>query len=437
MSSTVVSDFVSKQCAEDLFFTFNTITNFLSLPENFRVEEILNFLDKLTFDCSLNSPFHMDELFDYLMIFNMDFDLGCGGQRLEFLIKKFGITEDVKRKQTLLIEICTYFWVSETYYKYSNNVALCSILYLFKKMVRPKEIISPFSIPANVRSCIVDLYLEITEIKLPCKLFPKREFSKWFDGFDVDEVDSRGPDLFLSIKGNLLSCVEITNLGRFVSDGRGNCLSIYDDRHVAKFIVSDGKCNLRQFLKELYVGRRMCDEFFITPRSILSYRENDVLFLGYTFEKYEKTLSDFLWNGYFKFDTNNSRIFVQKILRGLTFMHERGFVHGNLSVHTIVLVQEKDDFNVKIADFASSCRDGSHTEGAVSFPRYTPKERILDETISRVQDIWQVGCIYYELINGKPLFCSRTYEEQLENILIFEKEGQFIDEFHAKLMNAD
>lgn len=437
MSSTVISDFVAEQYAEDLFFTFSTITNFLSLPVNFRVKEMLNFLDKLTFDCSLNSSFHMDELFDYLMIFNMDFDLSCGGQRLKFLIKKFGITEDVRRRQTLLIEICAYFWVSETYHKYSDNVTLYSILYLFKKMVRPKEIISPFSIPAGVQSCIVDLYLEITEIKLPHKLFPKEEFSKWFDGFDVDEVDSRGPDLFLSIKRNLLSCIEITNLGHFVSDDRGNCLSVYDDKHVAKFIVSDGKCNLHQFLKELYVGRRMCDKFFITPKSILSYRENDILYLGYTFEKYEKTLADFLWKGYFNFNSDSSKILVQKILHGLTFMHERGFVHGNLSVYTIVLVQEKNDFNVKIADFTSSCRDGSYINEVVSLPRYTPKERILDNTISRTQDIWQVGCIYYELVNGKSLFCSQTYEEQFQNILIFEKEGQFIDKFHNKLMNAD
>jgi serine/threonine-protein kinase SRPK3 len=65
---------------------------------------------------------------------------------------------------------------------------------------------------------------------------------------------------------------------------------------------------------------------------------------------------------------------------------------------------------VKIIDFGNAEHMNNRNQDTIYTRSYRPPENIIDYTYDTKSDIWVIGCMLYELLNGEPLFDLRDYD---------------------------
>lgn len=118
------------------------------------------------------------------------------------------------------------------------------------------------------------------------------------------------------------------------------------------------------------------------------------------------------------------------IIKGLSHIHSKNIIHRDLKPQNILINVDKNDHKVikevKIADFGLS-RRFAHSFGCQEIytknsmtPLYRAPEIILGkENYSKEVDIWSLGCIFGEMVLGKPLFFGESEIEVIKNIMQF------------------
>ncbi|KAI9929527.1 hypothetical protein AWENTII_009267 [Aspergillus wentii] len=113
-------------------------------------------------------------------------------------------------------------------------------------------------------------------------------------------------------------------------------------------------------------------------------------------------------------DNQFIQYFVYQILRGLKYIHSAGIVHRDLKPSKILIDQKCD---LKIADFYSARQTDARMTGYVATRFYRAPEIMLTWQQYGVEvDIWSVGCIFAEMIEGTPLFPGESPAHQLHVI---------------------
>ncbi|KAI9350580.1 kinase-like domain-containing protein [Zopfochytrium polystomum] len=111
--------------------------------------------------------------------------------------------------------------------------------------------------------------------------------------------------------------------------------------------------------------------------------------------------------------------FVYQILRGLKWMHSADIVHRDLKPGNLLV---NSDCELKICDFGLARGVGSaegpfiNTEYVATRYYRAPEVVLSPKHYTKALDIWSVGCIFGELINGKILFKGKDYIDQLQRI---------------------
>ncbi|CAI7988704.1 Cyclin-dependent kinase 4 [Geodia barretti] len=112
------------------------------------------------------------------------------------------------------------------------------------------------------------------------------------------------------------------------------------------------------------------------------------------------------------------RDFLAQILDGVDWMHVNNIVHRDLKPQNILV--SCDGKKLKIADLGLSRSIGSNVvlSTQVVTQWYRAPEVLLHSSYSKPVDVWSVGCIFAEMIRGRPLFAARRKGEkhQLEEI---------------------
>ncbi|KAL4289706.1 hypothetical protein GQ457_14G003570 [Hibiscus cannabinus] len=98
---------------------------------------------------------------------------------------------------------------------------------------------------------------------------------------------------------------------------------------------------------------------------------------------------------------SDAKRLAKSVLRGLNFVHSKGFVHCDVKLQNVLLFGNGD---VKLADFGLAKRNGEK-QGMFEI-RGTPlsiaPESINGNVYDFPVDIWALGCVFVEMFTGKP-----------------------------------
>merc|ERR1719350_728497 len=144
--------------------------------------------------------------------------------------------------------------------------------------------------------------------------------------------------------------------------------------------------------------------------------------LTFVFEFLSTDLSQYLEKNPGGLSSRNVRLFLFQLLRGLAYCHARRVLHRDLKPQNL-LINERGE--LKLADFglarAKSVPTKTYSNEVVTL-WYRPPDVLLGSTqYSTPIDMWGVGCIFYEMASGRPLFPGSTVEDELH--LIFKVLG--------------
>ncbi|KAJ5491663.1 hypothetical protein N7539_003230 [Penicillium diatomitis] len=111
-----------------------------------------------------------------------------------------------------------------------------------------------------------------------------------------------------------------------------------------------------------------------------------------------------------KIDEKFSQYFMYQIMRGLKYVHSAGVLHRDLKPSNI-LVNENCD--LKICDFGLARVQEIQMTGYVSTRYYRAPEVMLNwGRYNEKVDIWSAGCIFAEMILGRPIFPGKNHIDQ-------------------------
>jgi len=106
--------------------------------------------------------------------------------------------------------------------------------------------------------------------------------------------------------------------------------------------------------------------------------------------------------------------FLYQILRALKYVHSAGVIHRDLKPSNILINENCD---LKICDFGLARIQDHQMTGYVSTRYYRAPEIMLTwQKYDTEVDIWSAGCIFAEMIEGKPLFPGKDHINQFSII---------------------
>eukprot|EP00045_Choanoeca_perplexa_P011514 m.122728 g.122728 ORF g.122728 m.122728 type:complete len:387 (+) comp15657_c0_seq5:1782-2942(+) len=145
------------------------------------------------------------------------------------------------------------------------------------------------------------------------------------------------------------------------------------------------------------------------------------------------------YNQFSGFELHETRNIGKQCLQGLAFLHRMCLTHTDLKPENIMLVSpqmeqfeasyDKDgapkpprfrleNTRIQLIDFGSAHYDWQRHTSIVSTRHYRAPEVILNIGWSRPCDLWSLGCILFELHDGRPLFETH---DNFEHLAMMEK----------------
>jgi len=116
-------------------------------------------------------------------------------------------------------------------------------------------------------------------------------------------------------------------------------------------------------------------------------------------------------------DSQIVKAFLFQLLTGVAYCHHHRVLHRDLKPQNLLINREGD---LKLADFGLARAFGipvrSYTHEVVTLWYRAPDVLMGSRKYSTPVDIWSVGCVFAEMVNGLPLFTGTTQESQLETI---------------------
>lgn len=109
--------------------------------------------------------------------------------------------------------------------------------------------------------------------------------------------------------------------------------------------------------------------------------------------------------------------FLYQLLLGVSYCHQHRVLHRDLKPQNLLINMEGE---LKLADFGLARAFGipvrSYTHEVVTLWYRAPDVLMGSRKYSTPVDIWSVGCIFAEMVTGRPLFPGASEQDQLIRI---------------------
>jgi len=111
------------------------------------------------------------------------------------------------------------------------------------------------------------------------------------------------------------------------------------------------------------------------------------------------------------------RSYLYQLLQGIAYCHQHRVLHRDLKPQNLLINHEGE---LKLADFGLARAFGipvrNYTHEVVTLWYRAPDVLMGSRKYSTQVDIWSVGCIFAEMVNGRPLFPGSSDADQLTKI---------------------
>ena len=114
----------------------------------------------------------------------------------------------------------------------------------------------------------------------------------------------------------------------------------------------------------------------------------------------------------------SARFFAYQILTAIKYLHKRDVVHCDLKPENILFDSKG---HVKLVDFGLAKCTGS-SNSLVGTPEYVAPEVLLKKKYDASADFWNLGCVLFEMLAGRPPFVEKNLHEILKSIVNKELE---------------
>ncbi|XP_022948890.1 protein IMPAIRED IN BABA-INDUCED STERILITY 1-like [Cucurbita moschata] len=188
--------------------------------------------------------------------------------------------------------------------------------------------------------------------------------------------------------------------------------------------------SVRFMAREIMILRRLDHPNIIKLEGLITSRLSCSIYL--VFEYMDHDITGLLSCPDITFSESQIKCYMKQLLSGLEHCHSRGVMHRDIKGSNLLVNNEGV---LKVADFglANFCNSGHRqplTSRVVTL-WYRPPELLLGSTDYNASvDLWSVGCVFAELLVGKPILQGRTEVEQLHKI--FKLCGSPPDEYWKK-----
>ncbi|KAF8955254.1 hypothetical protein BDZ97DRAFT_1674389 [Flammula alnicola] len=101
-----------------------------------------------------------------------------------------------------------------------------------------------------------------------------------------------------------------------------------------------------------------------------------------------------------KFPESLVAVYISQVLEGLVYLHDQGVIHRDIKGANILT---NKDGTVKLADFGVAAKTGGVQDGAVVGSPYWMAPEVIEQSgATTASDVWSVGCVVIELLEGHP-----------------------------------
>lgn len=109
-----------------------------------------------------------------------------------------------------------------------------------------------------------------------------------------------------------------------------------------------------------------------------------------------------------KLEEEETKNIISQILDALSYCHSKDLIHRDMKLENIMYIDNQRT-SIKLIDFGiSGIVSEAINAGSI---KYLPPEVINGDLECKPGvDTWAVGCITYELLSGKKLFCGDNIE---------------------------
>lgn len=133
---------------------------------------------------------------------------------------------------------------------------------------------------------------------------------------------------------------------------------------------------------------------------------------------------------------NQARRIMKKIVFAVSYMHDKGILHGDLSFENILFENDSSDAQVKIIDFGLSMKykDNSESkEAKIGKIQNMAPEVLEDDNTVLKSDLWSIGVIAYMLLSGSNPFFQKG--QTIEKTELIKRIGNCNFNFDDELWN--
>ncbi|KAE8675774.1 putative serine/threonine-protein kinase [Hibiscus syriacus] len=189
--------------------------------------------------------------------------------------------------------------------------------------------------------------------------------------------------------------------------------------------------SIRFMAREIMILRRLNHPNIMKLEGVITSRFSSAIYL--VFEYMEHDLSGLTSCPDINFSEAQVKCYMKQLLMALEHCHMQGVMHRDIKASNILVnnegVMKLGDFG--LANILTSKNKNQLTSRVVTL-WYRPPELLMGSTSYDVSvDLWSVGCVFAEVLMGKPILKGITEVEQLHKI--FKLCGSPPDEYWKRL----